>query len=269
MAGPTREPLLTIRYQNRSPVDLLDLGNSLTAIGERYRQLHGLKDGRRSGRLYVRQMRPGSIVADLMPLLEQASVIGDYREMLAAFMANLDDLLRGFLLYSPRLLRRTSRPEARQVRRIVAPTANDSGAQLSINLNVEGHLHVEGDLQISPSIQIGSDQAREIVGGVQRFLREGPLPVAIPFQGEVLGLTQVWDEEGPRMTDRGVIQNIQDKPLKLLYENDQVRRKIVDRPENPFRFLYVVDGEVHEVKDRPVAYKISAVRDAYNANDAR
>ena len=258
MAETAREPLLTVRYENRNPVDLLDLGNSLTAIAERYRRLNNLKGRRRGGRLYVRQMRPGSIIAELMPLLEQVSSGGDYREVLAAFVTNLDDLFRGFMLYDARLLRRTSRTDARQVQRILAPTAKDGGSQTFININVEGDLHISGPIQIS------SDQANEIGRGARRFLREGPLPEGLPIEGEVLYLTQARDERLSKSADRGVIEAIWDKPLQLNYESDRIRREILGRRENPFRLLFVVDGEVQVVGDKPVSYTISRVREWYD-----
>lgn len=254
MAELEQEPLLTVRYENRNPVDLLDLGNSLTAMGERFRDLDGVQDGR----LYVRQMRPGSIVAELMPLLEQASAIGKYSQVLAAFMANLNDLFQGFLIYNPRLLRRTPRPDARQVQRILAPTVGDSGSQISININVGRDLH------ISPTIQIDSDEANEIVRGARRFLRDGPIPEANSFEGEDLYVTQARDERHSRSVDRGVIETIWDRPVRLTYESDRVRREILGRPENPFLLRFVVDGEAQFVGGKPVAYRIYRVHKWYD-----
>ena len=163
-------PLLEIRYENRRPVELLDFSNSLAAIAERYRELDAMYGVRRSGRLYVREMRPGSIIADLIPLLEPVSALMDHRETLAAFMASLDDLFRLFHQYTPRLRERVSTRSARQVQRILNPTANDRGSQLFLTINVEGDLHID------PSIQIDTERARAIQRGTQRFLQDGPLP---------------------------------------------------------------------------------------------
>ena len=258
MAEMVTEPLLTVRYENRNPVDLLDLGNSLSAIAERYRRLDKLKNRRRGGRLYVRQMRSGSIIADLMPLVDQVSAIGDYREVLAAFVTNLDDLFRGFMLYESHLPRRTSRPDARQVQRILRPTAKDGGSQIFININVEGDLH------ISAPIQVNSDEANEILKGARRFEREGPVPEGVPFEREVLYVTQARDEGRSKSADRGIIEGISDEQVQLNYESDRIRREILGRPENPFRLLFVVDGEVQAVGNKPVSYTISRVREWYD-----
>ena len=150
------------------------------------------------------------------------------------------------------------RKDARQVQRILAPTAKDGGSQTFININVEGDLHISGPIQIS------SDQANEIGRGAQRFLREGPLPEELSFEGEILYLTQARDERRSKSADRGVIEKFSDKPLQLNYENDRIRREILGRRENPFRLHFVVNGEVQVVGHKPISYTIFRVSDWYD-----
>jgi hypothetical protein len=67
----TETEALTYTFNNTRPVELLDLTNSLLAIGEQYRsyvrrQNEALAED--NYRLYVREIRTGSIIVDLISL---------------------------------------------------------------------------------------------------------------------------------------------------------------------------------------------------------
>jgi hypothetical protein len=62
---------LTIEIVNQRPVELLDLTTSLLSVGDEYRRFvtsHGLV-GVEDARFYIQQIRTGSIIADLVPIL--------------------------------------------------------------------------------------------------------------------------------------------------------------------------------------------------------
>ncbi len=62
---------LTIEIVNAKPVELLDLTTSFLSVGDEYRRFatsRGLA-GADDARFYVQQIRTGSIIADLVPML--------------------------------------------------------------------------------------------------------------------------------------------------------------------------------------------------------
>ena len=64
----TAPAVLTYRLQNTHPIELLDLASSLTALGEQFRKFmreHGTDIASEDVRLYIKEVRDGSIVADL------------------------------------------------------------------------------------------------------------------------------------------------------------------------------------------------------------
>ena len=190
-------PALQIQYDNERPVDLLDLTGSLSALGERYQEFAAERGAGEGARLYVREMRVGSIIAELQPLLEQMSFVLEHRETIAAFTANLNDLFRFFLALPPRPWDSdVSRRDAEQVQKILEPTAKDGGAQLFLNIN--------GD-HAAPVININAERAGAIQSGARRFLDAVPLPANEFFEGEVLYLKQVKDDPQAKTGDRGVI----------------------------------------------------------------
>jgi hypothetical protein len=70
------EPIITFKLENSKPVDLLDLTGSLAAFGEAYRDYvagagYDVEPG--NVRLFIREIRTGSIIADLASMADQAS----------------------------------------------------------------------------------------------------------------------------------------------------------------------------------------------------
>lgn len=93
------EATLTYTFENTRPVELLDLTNSLLAIGEQYRSFI-----RRQGetlveddyRLYVREIRTGSIIVDLISLAAQPQMLGPVAPFLVQFTNELAEWFEFF-----------------------------------------------------------------------------------------------------------------------------------------------------------------------------
>jgi hypothetical protein len=93
-------PLLTVTIKNKNPVELITLADSLDALGKQYIAFaasSGFDPDPGNVRLYIDELKTGSIIAVLKDIADQASFLKDRHELLAAFAGNLDDLMR-FLL---------------------------------------------------------------------------------------------------------------------------------------------------------------------------
>jgi hypothetical protein len=64
-----------------------------------------------------------------------------------------------------------------------------------------------------------------------------------------------------KVGDRGVTEKFSPKPVKLHFMTPEVKACILDKPENPFKMAYVVDGQVSTVEGKPALYKIAAVHE--------
>lgn len=95
------DPVITYKLENSRPVDLLDLTTSLSAFGEAYRDYvarSGLELMPSNVRLVVRDIRAGSIIADLASLSDQISWLLHHADLAAGFVDHFDQVLRYFLL---------------------------------------------------------------------------------------------------------------------------------------------------------------------------
>jgi hypothetical protein len=90
---------LTYTLNNIRPVELLDLTNSLLAIGEQYRSFVRRQNGalvEDNYRLYVREIRTGSIIVDLISLATQPQVLGPIAPFIVQFTSELSEWFEFF-----------------------------------------------------------------------------------------------------------------------------------------------------------------------------
>ena len=137
------------------------------------------------------------------------------------------------------------------------PVAKDGSSQ--INFNVIGNT---APVTIN-SIVVDSERANAIQNNVRRYL--GPdIPESGNFEKEVLYLEQMRGNSRSNVGDRGIIERYSPKPVKLYFMSPDVKAAIVDKPQNPFRTTYLVDGQVSTAKGDPALYKIFHVHDTFN-----
>ena len=94
------DPSVRFELKNTKPVDLLDLTSALSAFGEAYEDfvIDGGYDSEPGNvRFFVKEIRSGSIIADLISQARQSSLTLQHVEAAAAFMANLNDIMQFFL----------------------------------------------------------------------------------------------------------------------------------------------------------------------------
>ena len=256
-------PFLRVELKNQRPVELLDLTASLTALGEAYQDYavsHGFDPLEGNVKLYIRELRTGSIVADLESLLHQASFVLDHRELFAAFLGNFNEIVSFFLTAAPWGSKEAPpRNVAERLSQVFEPIAKDGGSQLFLTIQGDVHLHTD--------YRYGSEQANVFQNQVRKFY--GPrLPSTMPFRQEPLTLVQVRDDAKSTAGDRGVIERFSGKPVRLLFTNEEAKRRVLDQPENPFRLVFIVDGEMSTAGgEKPAVYKIQYVHASFDRDE--
>lgn len=79
---------LMVTIKNSKPIELVDLGKSFEALGHLYELFvyeKGYEPTARNAKLYLVNVRRGSIIAELKAFLDQASFVVDHIEVLAGF----------------------------------------------------------------------------------------------------------------------------------------------------------------------------------------
>lgn len=250
-----KSSMLTVELRNQDPVDLIDLTNSFHALAEQFQaftdsnpETAGLKT-----KLFVREMRSGSIIADLISVSQQHSLFQPSFDEVAAFVVSLNDLVQFFL--GQRVpLEMPSRKEAERVVSIMEPVAKDGGAQLLVQAcdfsRVEIHQH----------IHVASLEANAVQNAARRFL--GPaLPTSGIREDELLVLEQVKNDASAKTGDRGIIESISEKPVKIYFSSESVKNRILSLDTNLFQLIFLVDVDVKMIDGKPILYRIIEVKD--------
>lgn len=262
--------LLTYKFENREPVALDDLLRSLNgfnAFYEEYLLLTGHPPEKEGIRLYVRELQSGSIIASLQAIADQAHLIFgdggvldsikdgyDHAKSLSGFVTHLNELVQWLLGARSSGLSRPTTKEAKNIIDFLEPVARDSGSNIAIQFNAP--IHVE-----HLTLHIDSQQANAIQNRAKRLV-EPALPLNQTHPDELLVLHQVRGVPSSRAGDLGIIESISSRPVRLVFSSDDLKRAIIELPENPFQQAYLVDVEVRTVDGKPALYKILNLKDS-------
>jgi hypothetical protein len=248
--------LLTVELSNGRPVDLVDLTTSLSALAQDFEEFSNKNSQDPipgNLKLYVREMRSGSIIADLMPLGDQLSWMIDHKDLLGAFVGHLNDLAQYFLA-GGEAENPPSRQDAERFSQILEPVSKDNSAQY--NIQATDYAKVE----IHNHFHVGFVEANAIQNGVRRFL--GPAIPAIEIvRDRLLTLEQVKNVASAKTGDRGIIESVWPKAVKLQFLSETAKQQVLSLAENPFQRVFLVDAEVHAANGRPALYRIIEVKD--------
>ena len=252
-------PSLTVEYKNKQPVEVADFANSLFAVANEYKRFTEIRHADSEVpevRLYVKEMREGSIIAILQPL--QPTIDFTVATAVAAIpsIANVNDIIEfgGHLRDAVRFLLGASgkRPELTKsslenVNSIVEPTAKDQGAQLIIN--------VTGNNNKMLVINASSLDSNAVQNAAKRELKNLALPAQESYEKVILTWYQVRKDRSDK-GDRAIIESISDRPFRCVFQNETVKAAILADEENLFKFAYYVDVMVERIKGKIICYKI-------------
>ena len=247
--------MLTVELRNSKPVDLMDFTDGLMALAEEFRDYaadSAADPVPGNVRLYIREMRQGSIVADLMPVGEQLSWVLDHKDVVAGFVTHIKEITQYFL--GAKGFPKPNSNSAGRISRIMEPVAKDSGSQINIiatdNARVDVHQHFHA----------GFLEAGAVQNSVSK-MRVQELPSVAIQTDKIMTLEQVKNDAAAKTGDRGVIESIWGGPVKLQFMNEQAKSRVISIDENPFQKAFVVDVEVKTARGRPIIYRILEVRE--------
>jgi hypothetical protein len=260
MAAKDEGVAFEIKYATGRLVELADLGESFRALGKQYEEFvnrAGFDHQPSNARLYVSEVRTGSIIVVLKNLLEQGSMVIRDIDVLAGFTTNLYDLIEYFRTSKPSPPAEITREDASRLSRIVEPVAKDGSGAISFTFN-----GAAAPISIT-NIVVNNEAANAIQNNVRRFLGP-PLPEPGNFHREVLYLHQMRGDPRSKVGDQGVIERFSEKPEKLHFMTPESKAAILDRAY-PFKVAHVIDGQVSTVRGEPALYKITNVHETLGA----
>lgn len=246
---------LRIEINNKKPVDLLYLTDSLISLANEYRryvQSRGLKYNKEA-RLYVKEIKSGSIITELTDLLPVGMAIIENGSTIIGFVKFIKEVYDYFGKNegaAPEPLEKTT---YENLHNILSPVVQDSGAQINITAEsiVTGDIHYHFH---ASSVESNAAQNR-----LKEEIKNLETTDATVKKEVIMYLSQATNNTSIA-GDKGVIESITTKPLKLLWA-EGIKEMILNDNTNPFKSTYLVDCEVHTAREEPVAYKITKIHE--------
>lgn len=265
MAGEPAHIVLNVDTKN--PIELGDFVSGFTAISsqydkfirERYPDLAG------ESRIFVREVRAGSIEADLVPwaLLGVSAVINAMDQVLIveAFVRAYGARLSNYFREGGRDAE-ASKSDLKDFMGAVAAIANDPDGKATLKA-----VYFEGSAKkVKAAIAFDTPQARQAVRQIegQRLEIEHRSSADYTRVLMVFSQSNIKDTTvGKRTGERVTIESILEKDLPLIYASDlaeqQIKHEIRVADENVYKKGFVVDVNVETRGGNAVAYRVTNV----------
>ncbi|WP_225770561.1 hypothetical protein [Inquilinus sp. Marseille-Q2685] len=250
--------VLTIDVEQ--PVEVSDFVALFTSLSDQFTQFIASKHPKLSGSsdMYIREVRKGSIEADLIPWA--LAIISNMDRILIVeeFVRTYASRLKVFFKEGGRL-EGASRNDLKDFMGAVSAIARDPNGTSKI----KAVAYENGKQEIRASIQFDTREARTAVNeiGEQRRLLEHQSAEEHNRVLMVFSQSNVKDSPlGKRSGERVIIEQLSPKDLPLIYASDlaeeQIKYEIRMADENVFKKGFVVDVNVETKANRAVAYRV-------------
>ncbi|MBV5329992.1 MAG: hypothetical protein JZU65_20595 [Chlorobium sp.] len=247
----TEDNKLVVTICNRNPIELIDLTECLLGVGQQYvRFLSRHPDVAESEdiKLFVKEVRQGSIIADLVPLAPYALPLIQGMNSVISFSTYMKQF-GGFLLGKADKPSEVEKTDYEQFNKITSPVAKDTASQFNITCVFKGNVH--------NNFKFDHVEANAIQNAIARELKALKEPVERSQKKVLMYWYQARNDQKSQAGDKAIIESICQYPLKTVFAFDTLKHEMLFGAENnPFRFAYIVDVVVETVRGKPTMYKI-------------
>lgn len=245
---------LRIHIENTKPIELVDLTNSFFSIADEYERFVLTEYGelkKEEIKLYVQEIKTGSIIADLiggitpaLPIIQHLTQIPPIINF-GQYLKKGYDYLLGKTEEKPNFIK----ANYKNFSGFVEPIAKDNAAQININTVVENQNPIFIFSLTSLDANAAQNAAQREIG----MLRE---PSTGLNKNVVLYWYQAKKDVASQTGDRVIIESIYPFPVKVIFDNETVKSAMLLGIENPFTSAYIVDVAVETIGGKPILYKI-------------
>ena len=264
MAGEPAHIVLNVHTEN--PIELGDFVAGFASISSQYDKFirSNFPDLSGESRMFVREVRPGSIEADLLPwalagvsaVINQMDQILIVEQFVRTYGGRLSAYFRGAQVDD------ATKSDLKDFMGSVAAIANDPNGHATL----KAVYFEDGKKEVKAAITFDTKEARQAVQQIehQRIALEHKSTADHSRVLMVFSQSNVKDTTvGKRIGERVVIESILAADLPLIYASDlaeqRIKHEIRVADENVYKKGFVVDVNVETRAGNPVAYRITNV----------
>ena len=256
------ESKLVLTIKNSRPVDVRDLAECMLGVSNEYQRYVEKELGLPpvDAGLYVKDVRSGSIITELVGLTSSLLPYMEDINTLVAFGGGLVVLLNwlaGNKVDRPAVIEKKT---LENIMDIVDPIAKDAKGSFRIDtVNVNG--------EISVHYHFHSPEANTIQNNARREIEILKVPLVGVRNKVLLHWDQAKNQTSNTVGDKAIIESISQKPIRVTFENEELKKKMLFERPYPFQDYFLVDVFVETVEDVPKMYKIIDVHEIFTDNE--
>lgn len=271
-----QDPHIIMRLKTRDPIEIGDFVAAFTAIGneyERFIRVHR-PDLAPEASIYVREVRQGSIEAELIPMAISGAAV------LVSAMDQILILEQFVLLYGSRLstffkaggrLANATKTELVDFTDQILAVANDPDGAAEI----EAVEYRDGHRKIRATIRFRTAEAKLARAQIIEQRQELQNRTDVDHERVLMRFVRPSIEDvalGKRTGERALIEKVYPKALPIVYASDlaeqRIRHEMLVTQGNVFKKLFDVDVNVELRSDgKPMAYRIMTVHTVTDGPD--
>lgn len=251
---------LSLRINNKNPLELNELTNSLNALAKEYDYFIKNEFGytKTDRKLEIRKLEQGSLIIDLaatvIPFMNDVNVIYDFGK-------HLIDTLDYFVGKTKTDVQLPLKRTCDNINNFINPVANDTGSSIIINVNNSENTNVI----VREYDNIACNAAQNHINKYkQNLLEEEPsIQRKQAFYWISASFAKTFNNATRDNSDKGVIEKFDKKAHKVIFENE-TDRTLMTKYNPEFQkdwqeLVYIVDVEIIKIQDVIKTYKILAV----------
>jgi len=259
-------PHLILTIETESPIELGDFVAAFVGLGSQFEHFYENEHSTERGdaKFYVKEVRAGSIVAELVPYVLPATPI------LAAAAAGVkhgNDLFKFVESYGGAISRyftkggreaKATKADLGDYLKTVAAVAHDANATLELAYFEDKARRV--------AFKFGTSEARSAETNLLEHKAELERTTDADHKRVLMTFTRTnvgHAKPGQRSGERVQIEAIHAGDLPIVYASalaeERIRHEIADADENVYKKAFDVDVNVEHRHGRPIAYRIVAV----------
>jgi hypothetical protein len=261
-----RDPHIVLNIKTKNPIELTDFVSAFTAISSQYEKFIRSQYPEMSSdaNIFVREVRAGSIEADLIPWALQglSAVVNvvEQIEIVVKFVQTYGGTLSTYLggSKSPEV----TRSDLKDLMGAVAAIANDPGGRSTL----QAVAFEDGKNKIKAAISFDTTQARQAQRQIedQQLLLEAKESADHPRVLMVFTQSNIKDATmGKRTGERVKVEELSSRDLPLIYASDlaeqRIKHEVREADDNVYKKGFVVDVNVQLVNGKPAAYRVTNV----------
>ncbi len=256
---------IEVKLETSEAIEISDFIGAFASIGSQYdrfmRDEH--PDLAADAKIYVKQVRHGSIIAELLPIIMQTVQVVDNAMIIDSFLRRISGIISAYKLPNGRV-ENIQKSELRDVMDGLTAIANDRDGRANIrSIVIEG-----GQTNVRAAIQFDTSESRVMLENMREHLRmiehheDTPRPMVLMkfFQSNLKSA----DLE-KRSGEQVIVPSVSDKPRPLVYASEnaraRIKHEIADSVGNIYKKGFYVDVLVDMDGSRIAAYKVTNFHD--------